>query len=252
MQFFFNLSLNIDFANHFVSAQIVIASFALVFSGEPFGRRLLAHWSLLLLCAAASQAGRFTFEDGSYYGGSHFLLWLPLYSLAAQLPFWIARMGFGWRLVRLHAKPPLEAKLRIADLMLGTAIIALVLVFVKPYLSRFDMILGYSAIYVFCSLVIASPLAQLYLRESRHHQWAWAAVIAYPVIGITLVLVISVISAVSNGIVQQVLSFVVLVIVILCPTVVMAFTFSQLRTAGWRLERVERGERLSYTGAHEA
>jgi hypothetical protein len=53
-------------------------------------------------------------------------LGVPLVSIAAQFPLWVARQWFGWRLVREHAEaaPPVEPSLAIRDLMLATLVVA--------------------------------------------------------------------------------------------------------------------------------
>jgi hypothetical protein len=55
-------------------------------------------------------------------------LTVPLISIAAQLPLWIVRQTFGWRLVRGDGKKDTgPAPLSIRDLMLATVLVALAL-----------------------------------------------------------------------------------------------------------------------------
>src|SRR4029453_2540951 len=50
-------------------------------------------------------------------------LGVPLVSIAAQFPLWVARQWFGWRLVREQAEGA-EPPLAIRDLMLATLVVA--------------------------------------------------------------------------------------------------------------------------------
>jgi hypothetical protein len=49
---------------------------------------------------------------------------LPLASLAVQLPLWIARLYFGWRLVDRCADPAPERPLAIRDFLVGMVVVA--------------------------------------------------------------------------------------------------------------------------------
>ena len=52
-------------------------------------------------------------------------LGVPLVSIAAQFPLWVARQWFGWRLVREQAEAaPVEPPLAIRDLMVATLVVA--------------------------------------------------------------------------------------------------------------------------------
>jgi hypothetical protein len=98
----------------------------LVWSPAPFLRRLALHWSIALglylvwragvaLCSI-TEMGKVAATVG---------LIVPLVSLGAQFPLWVARQWFGWRLVKENAdsQPPAEPPLTIRDLMLATFVV---------------------------------------------------------------------------------------------------------------------------------
>jgi hypothetical protein len=101
----------------------------LTWSDQPFGRRLTRHWiiaaTLYLIWVAGLALGqRNQFAEATSIVG----LSVPLVSIAAQLPLWIARQAFGWRLIRGNprngARP---APLLIRHLMWATILVALAL-----------------------------------------------------------------------------------------------------------------------------
>lgn len=111
-----------------VLAQGCLLAAWLAWSDGPFLRRLASHWSIavglyliwlvgLILAVRDHEAPQFAFTVA---------LGVPLVSLAAQLPLWVARQWFGWRLVREQADqaPPSEPPLAIRDLMLATLVVA--------------------------------------------------------------------------------------------------------------------------------
>jgi hypothetical protein len=112
-----------------VLAQGCLLAAWLAWSDQPFGQRLLRHWiiaAILFLVWAAGLAlglpNRFA-PVSSMVGLS-----VPLVSIAAQLPLWIARQTFGWRLIRGDANNDTGARpLSIRDLMLATVLVALAL-----------------------------------------------------------------------------------------------------------------------------
>ena len=100
----------------------------LAWSDGPFLRRLLAHWKIaaglylvwLVGFGLAVAGGRVPPIIAATVA-----LGVPLVSIAAQLPLWVARQWFGWRLVREQAEAaPLEPPLAIRDLMLATLVVA--------------------------------------------------------------------------------------------------------------------------------
>lgn len=100
----------------------------LAWGDRPFWQRLLLHWvaaavlGTVWLLGAIAMAG---FRDGDIRDALEVIPFsLPLFSLAIQLPLWIARYYFGWRLVDTCADPSAARPMGTRDLMLGTVIVA--------------------------------------------------------------------------------------------------------------------------------
>jgi hypothetical protein len=103
----------------------------LVWGDAPFSRRLLWHWMIagclcgvwLIGLALARPPGEFGEASGLTVA-----LTVPVVSLGAQFPFWVARLLFGWRLVRVTAPSAAPASaeqpLTIRDLLLATFLVA--------------------------------------------------------------------------------------------------------------------------------
>jgi hypothetical protein len=94
----------------------------------PFVRRLVTHWTI-----AAGLYLIWLVGFGLVLGwgrvppliAATVALGVPLVSLAAQFPLWVARQLFGWRLVREYADPAhREPPLAIRDLMAATLVVA--------------------------------------------------------------------------------------------------------------------------------
>ncbi len=98
----------------------------LVWSDAPFSRRFLWHWIIagclwcIWLVGLALGASPKQFREV----GFTVALTVPVVSLGAQFPFWVARLLFGWRLVRTTAAPAREQPLSIRDLFLATFLVA--------------------------------------------------------------------------------------------------------------------------------
>lgn len=99
----------------------------LVWSDGPFLRRLAAHWKIavglyLIWLVGLAVAG----DHETPQIAATVALGVPLVSLAAQFPLWLARQWFGWRLVREQAEAAhrTEPPLAIRDLMLATLLVA--------------------------------------------------------------------------------------------------------------------------------
>ena len=100
----------------------------LAWSDGAFLRRLALHWIIAVGLYLTWLVG-----FGLALGGGHIppqiaatvALGVPLVSIAAQFPLWVARQWFGWRLVRdtVDAAPP-EPPLAIRDLMVATLVVA--------------------------------------------------------------------------------------------------------------------------------
>ena len=101
----------------------------LAWSDGPFLRRFLTHWKIAAGLYAIWLVG-FGLSVGAVHGARHFpatvALGVPLVSLAAQFPLWLARQWLGWRLVRVTAgqSPFGESPLSIRDLMAATLVAA--------------------------------------------------------------------------------------------------------------------------------
>ncbi len=117
----------------------------LAWGGAPFLRRLLTHWTIaaglyLIWLAGLGLALRGDREMPEI--AATIALAVPLVSLAAQFPLWLARQIFGWRLVRDTAgpTPPSEQRLTIRDLMLATLVVAAALALVRlaPFQKESD------------------------------------------------------------------------------------------------------------------
>ena len=100
----------------------------LVWGDGPFFQRLFIHWIAAAVLGVASFLGAVAvegFRDGDIRDMLEVIPFsLPLFSLAIQLPLWIARYYCGWRLVDSCADPVAAKPMGTRDLMLGTVIVA--------------------------------------------------------------------------------------------------------------------------------
>ena len=108
----------------------------LAWSSGPFLRRLARHWSIAFGLYLIWLVGFGLATGGDREApavAAAVALGVPLVSLAAQLPLWIARQWFGWRLVRDGAggPPTIEPRLSIRDLMIATLVVATALALVR-------------------------------------------------------------------------------------------------------------------------
>lgn len=107
-------------------AQGTLLAVGLVWSSGSFPRRLAMHWGAaigLYLCwvIGFSLVGDREFRE---VAGMVSLL-VPTVSLAAQLPHWIVRHFFGWRLVHENEQAGLrDEPLTIRDLLVSTIVVA--------------------------------------------------------------------------------------------------------------------------------
>lgn len=98
----------------------------LVWGDGPFLRRLFWHWMIagglccLWLIGLAMAAPPRDFREV----GFTVALTVPIVTLGAQLPLWIVRLLFGWRLARIGEPHVAEQPLSIRDLLLATLIVA--------------------------------------------------------------------------------------------------------------------------------
>jgi hypothetical protein len=100
----------------------------LVWSDGPFLRRLTVHWGIAGALCAIWLAGlrMFVKPEDAIFASSTIVLAVPLVSMAAQMPLWIVRYFFGWRLVRGDGQNPIAAEppLTIRDLLVATLLVA--------------------------------------------------------------------------------------------------------------------------------
>jgi len=116
-----------------VLAQGCLLAAWLAWSDGPFLRRLLAHWKiaagLYLIWLVGFGLANARHGKVPPLIAAIVALGVPLVSLAAQFPLWVARQWFGWRLVREQAEAAhsSEPPLAIRDLMLATLVVAVAL-----------------------------------------------------------------------------------------------------------------------------
>jgi len=110
----------------------------LAWGDQPFWQRLLRHWLVAAMLYLVWVAGLAVGQPDQFHLSMMVGLSVPLMSIAAQLPLWIARQTFGWRLIPCERKPgerkPGEehndsrrATLSIRDLMMATVVVAVAL-----------------------------------------------------------------------------------------------------------------------------
>jgi hypothetical protein len=120
-----------------VLAQGCLLAAWLVWSDGPFLQRLATHWFIAVLLYATWLVGLVLATGGrgeASHVGATVALGVPLISIAAQLPLWLTRQVFGWRLVREQfplaerqgpqPEPTPEPSLTIRDLMVATLVVA--------------------------------------------------------------------------------------------------------------------------------
>jgi hypothetical protein len=112
-----------------VLAQGCLLAAWLAWSEQPFRQRLIWHWIVAAILYLVWAAGLALGQPRHFAQSSIMVgLLVPLVSIGAQLPLWIARQTFGWRLIRGDANNDTgPAPLAIRDLMLATALIAVAL-----------------------------------------------------------------------------------------------------------------------------
>jgi hypothetical protein len=99
----------------------------LAWGDAPFLRRLAWHWGIAVGLYLIWVAGfALSIKPREFVEIiSTILLAIPLVSIAAQLPLWIVRHLFGWRLIRESSDTTraVEPPLKICDLMLATLLV---------------------------------------------------------------------------------------------------------------------------------
>jgi hypothetical protein len=119
-----------------VAAEAGILAVWLVWCEWPLSLRLALHWLAALFLFGCWALGAAAVWPSEPYDPNRVLFQtkvlpgtaaaLPPISLAVQLPLWICRLVFGWRLLRTptHRPPPVVRKLSISDLLVGTTVVA--------------------------------------------------------------------------------------------------------------------------------
>ena len=98
-----------------VLAQGTLLAAWLAWSDLPFLRRLATHWLIagsLYLVWVVGTALALADDPGVLNIAATVGLGVPLVSIAAQLPLWIARQWFGWRLVQEQADEAHQSQVR--------------------------------------------------------------------------------------------------------------------------------------------
>jgi hypothetical protein len=177
----------------------------LVWGEGPFLKRLAAHWAVGLALVSALVCG-FGMWKIDVYDGNWGLMAsdmigeaciLPVVSLAIQLPLWLFRIYFGWRIEpeRDQELAGSSRQLTIHDMLSGTAVVAVTLGMIRAARaehSELDMA-GPVFIAVLVSSILLLPATYLILREKR----PMVGVAFY--FGYMLIIAISVLSVTDIG-----------------------------------------------------
>jgi hypothetical protein len=112
-----------------VLAQGCLLAAWLAWSDQPFWQRFRRHWIVAAILYLVWAAGLAVSHPSQFAVTSSAVgLSVPLVSIAAQMPLWIARQTFGWRLIRGDPKEDAGlAPLSIRDLLTATLMVALAL-----------------------------------------------------------------------------------------------------------------------------
>ena len=141
---------------------------------QPFWQRLLRHWIVAAILYLVWVAGLALFQPNQFRQLSMMVgLSVPLMSIAAQLPLWIARQMFGWRLIRGEENDGTRhAPLSIRDLMTATVVVALALALARLAPSPDGKPIGMLWVVMFGAAITVStmtllPLGPLLMRTPR-------------------------------------------------------------------------------------
>jgi len=157
----------------------------------PFGRRLLQHWIVAGVLCVVWLVGLVTSVRGRETPQVAFTvaMTVPIISLAAQLPLWIARQLFGWRLVRItgNQSPGRDSPWTIRDLLSATLIVAVSFAIARVSPAAIEApgfkvvwLIGSAVACIVCAATIL-PAAIFLLRMQRHargvkYAWTYAVV----------------------------------------------------------------------------
>jgi hypothetical protein len=160
-----------------VLAQGCLLAAWLAWSDQPFWRRFRRHWIVAAILYLVWAAGLAISRPSQFLVAvSAVGLSVPLVSIGAQLPLWIARQMFGWRLIRGDANDDAgPAPLSIRDLLTATFVIALTLALDRLAPSPDGKERGLIPLITFfmasaISTIALLPAAPLLLRNRPFHR----------------------------------------------------------------------------------
>ena len=149
----------------------------LAWGDQPFWQRLLRHWIVAAILYLVWVAGLALGQPNQLRQFSMMVgLSVPLMSIAAQLPLWIVRQMFGWRLIRGEENDgSRRAPLSIRDLMTATVVVALALALArlapspdgKPIGMLWAIMFGAATTVSTMTLLLVSPLLMRTPRFGR-------------------------------------------------------------------------------------
>jgi hypothetical protein len=154
----------------------------LAWGDQPFGQRLMRHWIVAVSLYLVWVAGLWVVRGALGQSGQFRLLSLmvglavPLLSIAAQLPLWVARHMLGWRVVQHESQPDYQnagarsEPLTIRDLMTATVVVAVALALARWAPSPDGKPIGILWAFLFAAATIISgmtllPFGLLLLRK---------------------------------------------------------------------------------------
>jgi hypothetical protein len=146
----------------------------LAWGGQPFLQRLRWHWIVATILYLVWAAGLALSHPRQFAEASSIIgLSVPLVSIGAQTPLWIARQAFGWRLIRGEEKNGTDdSPLSIRDLMMATVLVALSLALARlaPKLDNGERGIPWIIMFVVASTssaIALLPAGALLLRTQR-------------------------------------------------------------------------------------
>ncbi len=157
-----------------VLAQGCLLAAWLAWSDQRFWQRFTCHWTVAAILYLVWMAGLAVCHPNEFAQLSSFVgLSVPLVSIAAQTPLWIARQILGWRLIRGDpSKVAGPVPLSIRDLMVATLMVALVLALARLAPSPDDKEIGGIWIIMFVmpsaiTTIALMPASALLLRTQQ-------------------------------------------------------------------------------------
>jgi uncharacterized membrane protein YqjE len=163
-----------------IPLQLVVLSYYAVFSNEAWWFRLALFAGLFALCSAVGLLGlyilalmkQWPIDEWEIESALQTVCLLPLLAFSAQLPFWPLRIFFGWQFVptsrqgsEATAQPERQSHFSILQLMVATAIVAVVLGILRmapvELTSESDFWTGcavFASLAIGCSLLGGIPL----------------------------------------------------------------------------------------------